>query len=166
MIKIFYNSFFEAVEYELRISDDLTLLSNNFTSAELLDVVNANFTPKAAGETEAIRLEVDAEESYVSTAYFAVRAKDDAGNVGPVSNIVSIVVADGYRIQVEADVTVVYSDTAESVEESSIEEEKVKNLIGLAVGLSSAAAFIVIAIIVVTCCVKKLKAKEIVEGMF
>lgn len=114
------------MEYELRISDDQSLLYNNFTYAKLLDVVNTNFTPKAAGETEAITIEVDAEESYVSTAYFAVRAKDDAGNYGPVSNIVSIVVADGYRIQVEADVTVVYSDTAEAVEESPIEEEKAK----------------------------------------
>jgi hypothetical protein len=70
----------------------------------MLDTVNTNYTPKAAGETEYIRIEIDAEESYTSTTFFALRAKDEAGNLGDVSNIVSILVANGYRIQAEGDV--------------------------------------------------------------
>ncbi|XP_053403239.1 calcium-activated chloride channel regulator 4-like [Mercenaria mercenaria] len=91
----------QATEYELRISDDINVLIINFSNAELLDVVNANFTPKAAGEVEYIRIEIDAEESYTATTFFGVKAKDEAENAGTVSNIVSILVANGYRIKMK-----------------------------------------------------------------
>lgn len=158
------------MEYEVIISDDLSLLSNNFASAELADVVKTNFAPKAAGETETIRIEVEAEQSYLFTLYIAVRVKDDAGNIGPVSNIVSIVVANGYRIQVGANGTIIYSGTVESTEKSAVDVERTKNLlspaVGLAVGLSSGAAVIVVAIIIFACCVLKLRTKQMVGGTF
>ncbi|XP_053404611.1 calcium-activated chloride channel regulator 4-like [Mercenaria mercenaria] len=136
----------KATEYELRISDDINVLINNFSNAELLDVVNANFTPKAAGEVEYIRIEIDAEESYTSTTFFGVKAKDEAENAGAVSNIVSILVANGYRIKVEGDV--VYSPT--NVTDKDItQEEKKENLTGLAIGVSFAAAAVVAVIAVI-----------------
>ncbi|XP_045199670.2 calcium-activated chloride channel regulator 4A-like [Mercenaria mercenaria] len=153
----------QATEYELRISDDINVLIDNFSSAELLDVVNANFTPKAAGEVEYIRIEIDAEESYTSTTFFGISAKDEAGNTGDISNIVSILVANGYRIKVEGDVVYSKSYTDEQIEEDVIEEEKKKNLTALIIGLSSTAGIIVIAITAVTVCMKNLKAKESVK---
>jgi hypothetical protein len=153
------------MEYEIRISSDNNILTNDFSNAELLSVSNANFTPKAAGVTEFLRIEVNAEESYTSTKYFAIRAKDEAGNVGDVSNIISILVANGYRIAIEGDIVYSHSNTDdEATEEAVVEKEKKKNLTILAVGLSSAAAVIVIAIVALTVCVKKAKAKEIVQG--
>ena len=83
----------------------------------MLDVVNANYTPKASGETEYIRIEIDAEETYTSTSFFAVRAIDKAGNVGDVSNIVSILVANGYRIKAEGTVDFQYSPTEDHAED-------------------------------------------------
>ena len=88
----------------------------------MLDVVNANYTPKASGETEYIRIEIDAEKTYTSTAFFAVRAIDKAGNVGDVSNIVSILVADGYRIKTQGTVDFQYSP-AEDQDEDHVEED-------------------------------------------
>ncbi|XP_053404613.1 calcium-activated chloride channel regulator 4A-like isoform X2 [Mercenaria mercenaria] len=147
----------KATEYELRISDDINVLINNFSNAERLDVVNANFTPKAAGEVEYIRIEIDAEESYTSTTFFGVKAKDEAENAGAVSNIVSILVANGYRIKVEGDV--VYSPT-NVTDEDITQEEKKENLTGLAIGIScaAAAAVAIIAIIIIVY-VRKQKQK-------
>ncbi|XP_045199674.2 calcium-activated chloride channel regulator 1-like [Mercenaria mercenaria] len=151
----------QATEYELRISDDINVLINNFSNAELLDVINANFTPKAAGEVEYIRIEIDAEESYTSATFFGVKAKDEAENAGAVSNIVFILVANGYRIKVEGDV--VYSPT-DVTDEDITQEEKDENLTGLAIGIScaAAAAVAIIAIIIIVY-VKKQKAKESVN---
>ncbi|XP_060597050.1 calcium-activated chloride channel regulator 4-like [Ruditapes philippinarum] len=121
----------QAANYELRIADDIYTLINNFSAATMLDTVNTNYTPKAAGETEYIRIEIDAEESYTSTTFFALRAKDEAGNLGDVSNIVSILVANGYRIQAEGDVEkpnrtnkVFQFNTEEEHVEGKLEEEE------------------------------------------
>ena len=139
-------------------------LENNFSNADLLNVANANFTPKAAGEAESIRIEIDAEESYTSTTFFAVRAIDEAGNVGDVSNIISILVANGYRMTIEGNVVYSHSNTDdEATEEAVAEEEKKKNLT-LIIVMSIAAAVIVTAIIVITIGVKKAKAKKSVTG--
>ncbi|WAR27523.1 CLA4A-like protein [Mya arenaria] len=45
--------------------------------------------------------QVDAEQTYVDTAYLGIAAVDEAGNQGKVSNIVSIVVAKGFRMNFE-----------------------------------------------------------------
>ncbi|XP_052784083.1 uncharacterized protein LOC128219937 [Mya arenaria] len=50
---------------------------------------------------EAIVISVDAEQTYVDTAYLGIAAVDEAGNQGKVSNIVSIVVAKGFRMNFE-----------------------------------------------------------------
>ncbi|XP_053404614.1 calcium-activated chloride channel regulator 1-like [Mercenaria mercenaria] len=153
----------QATEYELRISDDINVLINDFSNAELLDIKNANFTPKAAGEVEYVRLEIDAEESYTSTTFLGISAKDEAGNAGDISNIVSILVANGYRVKIDGEVVYSKIYIVEAIEKDVVEEEKKMNLAAFIISLSSAAVVIVIAIVAVTVCMKKLKAKESVE---
>ena len=153
----------------------------------MLDVVNANYTPKASGETEYIRIEIDAEETYTSTSFFAVRAIDKAGNVGDVSNIVSILVANGYRIKAEGTVDFQYSpaeDHDEDYDEDDVEDdvedhvkepvkEPVKDTVKLGkedvkadltmlvIGLSCAATAFVSVVIAVVVRVKKSKSDSI-----
>ncbi|WAR27524.1 hypothetical protein MAR_013228 [Mya arenaria] len=52
---------------------------------------------------EAIVISVDAEQTYVDTAYLGIVAVDETGNRGKVSNIVSIVVAKGFRVSFEGE---------------------------------------------------------------
>lgn len=152
------------MEYELRISGDLNVLVNNFSNADMLSISNGNFTPNASGKSEYIRIEIDAKESYTSTKYFAVRAKDEAGNVGAVSNIISILVANGYRMTVKGNVVHSYNlfnGEDESTEETGIEKEQ--NNKSIIIGVSSAVVGIALFMIVVIC--KKIaKANETVEG--
>lgn len=86
-----------ATAYILRVSDNLETLLHDFESADLLDIGNASFSPQSAGTTEAFKIVVDAEQSFTKTAFFAVKAVDEVGNTGEISNIVPIVVATGYR---------------------------------------------------------------------
>lgn len=69
----------------------------NFSDAETLELKHVNITPGAAGEKEAITLAIDADKEFTSTTYMAIRTKDESGNSGEVSNIVSILVAVGYK---------------------------------------------------------------------
>ncbi|XP_045199623.2 calcium-activated chloride channel regulator 4A-like [Mercenaria mercenaria] len=85
-----------ASEYMLRISTDFDTLLNKYDNADIL-AMNVSLIPKEAGEVEALKIVIEAEQRYSNTAYFAVRAIDAAGNVGEVSNIVSIVVAKEFR---------------------------------------------------------------------
>ncbi|XP_053404751.1 calcium-activated chloride channel regulator 4-like isoform X2 [Mercenaria mercenaria] len=87
----------QASAYILRISEDFETLLNDFDSAELLDMKNISLSPQKSGRMEALKIVVDAEQSYTGTTFFALKAVDEAGNVGEVSNILSIVVAKGYR---------------------------------------------------------------------
>ncbi|XP_053404723.1 calcium-activated chloride channel regulator 1-like isoform X2 [Mercenaria mercenaria] len=87
----------QASSYILRISDDFETLLNDFDSAEQLEMGNVSLIPQESGEKEALKIVVDAEKAYTETSFFAIQAVDEAGNKGDVSNIISIVVAKGYR---------------------------------------------------------------------
>ncbi|XP_045199436.2 calcium-activated chloride channel regulator 1-like isoform X2 [Mercenaria mercenaria] len=87
----------QASSYILRISNDFETLLNDFDSAEQLEMGNVSLIPQESGETEALKIVVDAEQAYTETSFFAIQAVDEAGNKGDVSNIISIVVAKGYR---------------------------------------------------------------------
>ncbi|XP_053378947.1 calcium-activated chloride channel regulator 1-like isoform X2 [Mercenaria mercenaria] len=102
----------QASSYILGISDDFETLRNAFDSAEQLEMRNVSLIPQVTGKTEALKIVVDAEKAYTETAYFAIKAVDEAGNKGEVSNIISIVVARGYRatgeegsLEIEEDAT-------------------------------------------------------------
>ncbi|XP_060601109.1 calcium-activated chloride channel regulator 4A-like [Ruditapes philippinarum] len=132
-----------ASEYIFRISDDFETLKDNFDNAELLDVGNFSFKPLNAGEKEALKLVVVAEKSYTSTLFFALKAVDEVGNTGKVSNILSIVVGKGYRAYGEAG-----SLETGDVDVNTAEEQNVM----MYVILGSAAGVIVYLTIVLTVC--------------
>ena len=92
-------SYFSAMEYEFRISDDIDVFNTNFTAADILDLNYLNVTPSNPGEREAITLSIDGEESFTATTFLGIRANDETGNSGDVSNIVPIVVAVGYKAE-------------------------------------------------------------------
>lgn len=73
------------------------MLLHAFDSADLVEMNNVSFSPQTAGMTEALKIIVDAKHTFNKTAYFAIKAADEAGNLCKVSNIVPMVVANGYR---------------------------------------------------------------------
>ena len=89
------------MEYEFRISDDIDVLNTNFSAASILDLDHFNVTPALSGEREAITLVIDGEKSFTATTFLGIRAIDESGNFGEVSNIVSIVVAIGYKAEAQ-----------------------------------------------------------------
>lgn len=90
--------FISASEYEFRISDDIDILTSNFSYADILDLKHVNMTPGIPGDQEALTLVIDASEAFTSTTFMAIRAKDESGNFGEVSNTVSILVAVEYKL--------------------------------------------------------------------
>ena len=97
----FFLKHISAVEYEFRISDDIDVLNTNFSAASILDLDHFNVTPALSGEREAITLVIDGEKSFTATTFLGIRAIDESGNFGEVSNIVSIVVAIGYKAEAQ-----------------------------------------------------------------
>lgn len=90
--------YISASEYEFRISDDIDILISNFSYADILDLKHLNMTPGIPGDQEALTLVIDASEAFTSTTFMAIRAKDESGNFGEVSNTVSILVAVEYKL--------------------------------------------------------------------
>ncbi|WAR27531.1 CLCA4-like protein [Mya arenaria] len=93
----------QASSYEIRYADDIDSIFHNFSSAYFLDIGNVSLTPKQSGMLEAIVISVNAEKTYTDTAYLGIVAVDEAGNQGKVSNIVSVVVAKGFRMSFEGE---------------------------------------------------------------
>ncbi|XP_053403271.1 uncharacterized protein LOC128558356 [Mercenaria mercenaria] len=136
----------KATSYEMKISNNSFYLRDSFESAEALNMTNVTLSPQAVGSTEALKIVVDAEESFTETMYFAVRAVDEAGNVGPVSNIVPIVIARGFRASGEQGYAVTDTDDDIVIEDISpsktSDEYDVKSII---VGVSVAGAVLLLA---------------------
>lgn len=126
----------QASTYVMRISDHVETLLHNFDSADLLKMENVTLTPQEAGTTEALKIVVDAEQSYTKTAFFALKAVDEAGNAGKVSNIVPIVVANGYRAagengSLEIETVVISENRAEDIsDKGAIIGKTVGGLVG------------------------------------
>ncbi|KAH3815285.1 hypothetical protein DPMN_143807 [Dreissena polymorpha] len=91
----------KASAYDIRIAEDIDTILNNFTNAQKFEVGNVTLSPKPSGSAEAIRISVNAVESYTGTAFLGIVAIDENQKAGQVSNVVSFLVAKGFRIQVE-----------------------------------------------------------------
>ncbi|XP_053404710.1 calcium-activated chloride channel regulator 4A-like [Mercenaria mercenaria] len=141
----------QASSYIMRISDDFDILLNSFDTAELLDMKNYSFIPKEAGLTEALTFVVNAEQMYTETTFFAIQAVDEAGNKGAVSNIVSIVVAKGYRAVGEPGSLDIDTEEANSVM-AVVEDAKVAAIAGGSVG---GVILLLISFVVVYICRKR-----------
>ncbi|WAR27854.1 CLCA1-like protein [Mya arenaria] len=85
----------QATTYQLRYANDLDSLLNNFGNAQALDIGQHNLYPRDSGEDEAVDISVTAEKEFNETAFLGIRALDEVGNEGAMSNIVSIVIANG-----------------------------------------------------------------------
>eukprot|EP00057_Strongylocentrotus_purpuratus_P001796 XP_001201939.2 PREDICTED: calcium-activated chloride channel regulator 4A-like [Strongylocentrotus purpuratus] len=79
--------------YELRFSDNFTQIRTNFTSAAAVndtDLILGNLSRVASsGTLESITILLPGEDSNAIFS-FMIRAWDEAGNAGPLSNIVSV----------------------------------------------------------------------------
>ncbi|WAR27521.1 CLCA2-like protein [Mya arenaria] len=134
----------QASFYKIRYADDIDTIFNNFSSAYTLDIGNVSLTPKQSGMMETIVISVDAEQTYTDTAYLGIVAVDEAGNQGKVSNIVSIVVAKGFRISFEGetnyteteDVIITFPATTVSQDVSTVRSNDEASHTGLIVGVS------------------------------
>ncbi|XP_041457352.1 calcium-activated chloride channel regulator 4A-like [Lytechinus variegatus] len=82
-----------AASYELHFSDNFTQLRTNFTSTSAItdiDLIVGNLSQVASsGNIESISFLLPDEDSD-AIFYFIIRAWDEAGNAGPLSNIVSV----------------------------------------------------------------------------
>ncbi|WAR27522.1 CLCA1-like protein [Mya arenaria] len=129
----------ETSSYEIRYADDIDTIVDNFSSAKTLDIGNVSLTPKQSGMTETIVISVNAEETYVDTAYLGIAAVDEAGNQGKVSNIVSVVVAKGFRMSFEGETN--YTETEDEIITAPVTTTSRSNVddnhIGLIVGVSA-----------------------------
>ncbi|WAR27855.1 CLCA1-like protein, partial [Mya arenaria] len=85
----------QATTYQFRYANDLDSLLNNFGNAQALDIGQHNLYPRDSGEDEAVDISVTAEKEFNETAFLGIRALDEVGNEGAMSNIVSIVIANG-----------------------------------------------------------------------
>ncbi|XP_060559437.1 calcium-activated chloride channel regulator 1-like [Ruditapes philippinarum] len=143
-----------ASSYIMRVSDDFDALLNNFDSAAILNMTNTSLIPQEAGQTEAIKFVVDAEKSYTETTFFAIQAVDDAGNRGAVSNIVSIVVAKGYRLKAEPGTLNIKSDEIATIAEN----DSIAGIIGGTVGGTICGLIICVMIVLLR---KRLRSKSV-----
>ncbi|WAR27850.1 CLCA1-like protein [Mya arenaria] len=85
----------QATTYQFRYANDLDSLLNNFGNAQALDIGQQNLYPRDSGEDETVDISVTAEKEFNETAFLGIRALDEVGNEGAMSNIVSIVIANG-----------------------------------------------------------------------
>ncbi|KAL3847553.1 hypothetical protein ACJMK2_018458 [Sinanodonta woodiana] len=82
--------------YDMRSSDDIDVIRYNFSTA--VPVENVTFSPHQSGELEEIALYGIVDQGNQSeTSYLAIRAIDDSGNIGDVSNIISVVRTRSFR---------------------------------------------------------------------
>ena len=92
-------TFLSAKSYEMRISEDIHQLQGDFDSCEILVVHGKEMTPKESGNVEKLTITLSSNDSYTSTAYFAVAAIDEDGNRGEPSNILPITMATTFNYE-------------------------------------------------------------------
>ncbi|KAH3815288.1 hypothetical protein DPMN_143810 [Dreissena polymorpha] len=87
--------------YHIRIATDIDTILPYFTNAQRFEVGDGKLDPKPSASAEAIQISVNADESYTGTAIIGIVVVDENNNTGKVSNVVSILVAKGFCIEVE-----------------------------------------------------------------
>jgi hypothetical protein len=139
------------MEYELRISNNDDFLESDFTDAKLLSIPSVNF--KSCRDNRMYQSRNRCNRGlYVNVIW----AKDEAGNIGSVSYIISIFAVNGFKIAV--------TDCRDITKRDDEVKEKKEKPNSLVMCLSSAAAVIVLTIVILTLTLKNAKAKARVEG--
>lgn len=138
----------KASRYDLKISENQSLLISDFDFAKNLSLINESIVPQPSGSIEALELVVTAKESYTETTFLAIRAVDHAGNVGKVSNIISITVARGYRVEAAPGIVVdVDFDVVNDFGNTSDYAEGDVSKMGVIIGVSVACGVLVILVV-------------------
>ncbi|WAR27856.1 CLCA1-like protein [Mya arenaria] len=139
----------QATTYQFRYANDLDSLLNNFGNAQALDIGQHNLYPRDSGEDEAVDISVTAEKEFNETAFLGIRALDEVGNEGAMSNIVSIVIAngkyDGFNISFNGRTNHTYIAPPPIIDDD-------KTIVGLIIGVVIGTAVPVI--ILIAACVK------------
>ncbi|WAR27845.1 CLCA2-like protein, partial [Mya arenaria] len=121
-----------ATSYQLRYATDLNTLLNNFENAQALNIGQHNLDPRDSGEDEAVDISVTTEKEFNETAFLVIRALDEVGNKGAMSNIVSIVIANGFVISFNGRTNHTYSPP--TIDEN---ETNVGLIIGVVIGTAA-----------------------------
>ncbi|WAR27867.1 CLCA1-like protein [Mya arenaria] len=139
----------QATTYQFRYANDLDSLLNNFGNAQALDIGQQNLYPRDSGEDETVDISITAEKEFNETAFLGIRALDEVGNEGPMSNIVSIVIAngkyDGFNISFNGRTNHTYIAPPPIIDDD-------KTIVGLIIGVVIGTAVPVI--ILIAACVK------------
>ncbi|KAK3596914.1 hypothetical protein CHS0354_031693 [Potamilus streckersoni] len=147
----------QAQRYDIRNSDNIDTIRYNFNAA--LPVENITMSPLPSGEEELIALHgITDDENQEETSFLAIRAIDESGNAGDVSNIISLVRARSFSV-IENNITEeLISSTQESLPFPTNRRDEVNNT---AIMLSSIVAgmCVLLAVIVSILLVKTFKKK-------
>ena len=76
----------------MKISMDIKQLRHDYLNTEEINYDKDSMVPKASGNLERMGLVVKSDDSFTSTAFFAIVAVDEVGNRGPLSNVIPITV--------------------------------------------------------------------------
>ncbi|XP_052783512.1 calcium-activated chloride channel regulator 1-like [Mya arenaria] len=145
----------QATKYQLRYATDFDTLLNNFENAQDLDIGQQNLEPRDTGEDETVDISVTAEEEFIETAFLVIRAVDEVGNEGAMSNIVSIVIANGSKMSFNGRTNHTYSP-------NRIVDKKtnVGVIIGAVIGTTVPVIIVIAVIVVIILRRRKLKEKS------
>ncbi|XP_052782956.1 calcium-activated chloride channel regulator 1-like [Mya arenaria] len=145
----------QATKYQLRYATDFDTLLNNFENAQDLDIGQHNLEPRDSGEDETVDISVTAEEEFIETAFLVIRAVDEVGNEGAMSNIVSIVIAYGFKMSFNGRTNHTYSPP-HTVEKKT----NVGVIIGAVIGTTVPVIIVIAVIVVIILRRRKLKEKS------
>ncbi|XP_052783530.1 calcium-activated chloride channel regulator 1-like [Mya arenaria] len=143
----------QATTYQFRYANDLDSLLNNFGNAQALDIGQHNLYPRDSGEDEAVDISVTAEKEFNETAFLGIRALDEVGNEGAMSNIVSIVIANGFNISFNGRTNHTYIAPPPIIDDD-------KTIVGLIIGVVIGTAVPVI-ILIAACVVINLRRHKL-----
>lgn len=90
----------QASLYEMRVSNNLSLLRHDFKNGDLLNVSGVNTAPNSSGSVERLQMVVSSRDDYTSTTFFAIVVIDEVGNRGLGSNIIPITVGQTSELKV------------------------------------------------------------------
>ncbi|WAR27848.1 CLCA1-like protein, partial [Mya arenaria] len=152
----------QATTYKLRYANDLDSLLNNFGNAQALDIGQHNLYPRDSGEDETVDISVTAEKEFNETAFLGIRALDEVGNEGAMSNIVSIVIAngkyDGFNISFNGRTNHTYSPPPSIIDD---DKTNVGFIIGVVIGTA-----VPVIIIIATCVVINLRRHKLKNSYY
>ncbi|XP_070557788.1 calcium-activated chloride channel regulator 1-like [Ptychodera flava] len=157
-----------ASEYHLRYSEIFEVFYKNFTNG--MKVSNSNLTvgnlssPKTFGEMETMTVLMPSKDENI-TYFFAIRARDAPGNVGPPSNIVSATIVYDDPDEIINITTESLDTTLDTETEADMQSGQISIFLIIGCSVAGALLVIVVAIILSKCLIKNKKYLPDKEGV-